>query len=123
MGGAHQLGRVRGTAEIRAESEGKFAMATITVQAPPPPSPPAQQLPPPVVTVIPTTPPKEKEAPTTPPATGAAGNALLPRRGVEAGSVISCGVAQGGAVCWGAGSPALLLIEGTAGMTSVDVGR
>ncbi|MDZ4863447.1 MAG: Ig-like domain-containing protein [Gemmatimonadota bacterium] len=112
-----------GTAEIRAESEGKFATATITVQAPPPPSPPAQQLPPPVVTVIPTTPPKEKETPTTPPATGAAGNALLPRRGVEAGSVISCGVAQGGAVCWGAGSPALLLIEGTAGMTSVDVGQ
>ena len=113
-----QSGRITavgaGSSEIRAESEGKAVAATLVVLPPPlPVSTPAPQLPSPVATT-----------PAPAPSGGSGGtSALLPRRGVEAGSVFSCGLAQGGAVCWGAGSPALLLIDGTSGMSSLDVGQ
>jgi serine/threonine protein kinase len=97
-----------GTAEIKVEVEGKSASERITVAAapqpapqPPAPQPPAPQ-PAPVVTT---------------------GGTDLPSRGVEAGGAIGCGIAQNSAVCWGAGSPGITPIDGTAGITQLSVGR
>ncbi|MDX2122723.1 MAG: Ig-like domain-containing protein [Gemmatimonadota bacterium] len=91
-----------GTTEIHAESEGKRVSERLTVAAAPAPPP-----------VTP---------PTTTPTTGGT-TALLPRRGVEAGGALACGLAQGGAVCWGAGFTGLIAIEGTGGASQLAVGR
>ncbi len=103
-----------GTADIRAESEGKRAGERLTVTAPPPP------------VVVAPTPAPAQPSPAQPapaqPGPAAAGN-LLPRRGVEAGGALSCGIAAQGVVCWGAGEGGLVAIEGTAGVTAVAVGR
>ena len=91
-----------GAAEIRAESEGKSSAERLTVAAAPAPPP----------------------APTPGPPTPAAGNtALLPRAGVEAGGGFACGIAQTGAVCWGAGTTGIVAVEGTAGITQLTLGR
>jgi len=99
-------GLAPGTAEIRAESEGKSDSERLTVVAAPTP-----------VVAAPA------PAPVQPPATTPAGSNLLPRRGVEAGGALSCGIAAQGAVCWGAGESGLVGIGGTAGITSLVVGR
>lgn len=101
-------GVAAGTAEIRAESEGKRAAERLTVVAAPAP-----------VTVVPTPAP----GPEPPPAATTAAASLTPRRGVEAGGALSCGIAASGAVCWGAGETGLVGIAGTAGITSLVVGR
>jgi uncharacterized protein YjdB len=91
-----------GTAEIRAESEGKSSAERVTVAAAPAPPP----------------------APTPGPPTPAGGNtALLPRAGVEAGGGFACGIAPSGAVCWGAGTSGITAVEGTAGITQLTLGR
>ncbi len=102
-------GVAAGTAEIWAESEGKRAPERLTVVAAPAP-----------VTVVPT--PTPAPGPEPPPATTTAAS-MLPRRGVEAGGALSCGIAASGAVCWGAGESALTAIGGTAGITALVVGR
>jgi uncharacterized protein YjdB/alpha-tubulin suppressor-like RCC1 family protein len=93
-----------GTADIRAESEGKSATERVTVSAPPPPPPPE----------------KPAEKPETPPPATAS---RLPKSGVEAGGGFSCGLAQGGVVCWGGAQPGLVAIEGTAGVSGISMGR
>ncbi len=94
-----------GTAEIRAEADGKVASERITVTAAP-----VVVVPPPV-------------APGPAPAAGGA-TALLPRRAVEAGGGFSCGITSGnGAVCWGAGQTGLVAIDGTSGASGLAVGR
>ncbi len=95
-----------GTADIRAESEGKTTSERITVAAAPPPPTPGPVTPTP--------------GPVTPPAAAAS---LLPRRAVEAGGGFSCGIGQSGAVCWGAGQSGIVAIEGTAGLSSITMGR
>ena len=92
-----------GSTEIRVEAEGKSASASLTVTAP----------------AVAVTPP-----PVTPPAAQpTASNALVPRRGTEAGGAFGCGIASGGAVCWGTGLSGLTAVGGTAGITAVSVGR
>ncbi len=105
-----------GSADIRAEAEGKSASERVTVFAPPPPPVASNPKPnpPPVVTPA---------APATTPATATGNAALLPRRSVEAGGAFSCGIAQNGAVCWGAGAQGLTAIEGTSGITDLTMGR
>jgi len=88
-----------GTAEIKAESDGKTSVERVTVAAAPAPAPP------------------------TPGPPTSVGDALLPRHGVEAGGAFACGIAQGGAVCWGAGATGITAVEGTAGITQLTVGR
>ncbi len=95
-----------GTADIRAESEGKGTSERVTVAAAPAPPPVAGPVPGP--------------APGGPPA----GAALLPRRAVEAGGGFSCGITEAGAaVCWGAGQPGLVAIEGAGGVSQLTLGR
>ncbi len=108
-----------GTADIRAESEGKSATERISVLAPPPPPVTINPKPNPS-SVQPTTLPP---APTTTPASGTGNATLLPRRAVEAGGAFSCGIAQNGAVCWGAGGQGLTAVEGTSGITDLTMGR
>ncbi|MEO8140961.1 MAG: Ig-like domain-containing protein, partial [Gemmatimonadota bacterium] len=109
-------GVAAGTADIRAEAEGKSESARLTVVAPPAPVP--------VVTnPKPNPPPVTAPTTTNPPPTTTGGNAaLLPRRAIEAGGSFACGIAQSGAVCWGAGA-GLTLIEGTSGISEITMGR
>ncbi len=94
-----------GTAEIRAEADGKVASERITVTAAPV-----------VVTPPPVTP--------GPAPAGGGASALLPRRAVEAGGGLSCGITSGnGVVCWGAGQAGLVAIDGTSGASGLVVGR
>ena len=97
-----------GTTEIRAESEGKSVVERITVAALP--APPPQPVP-------------QPGPPTNPPVPATGASALAPRKAVEAGGLLSCGITQGGtAVCWGAGR-GLTAIAGTSGITGLTVGR
>ncbi|MFN8650336.1 MAG: Ig-like domain-containing protein [Gemmatimonadales bacterium] len=108
-----------GTADIQVSVEGKTASFGITVTAAP--------APPPVVATnpTPTNPPANPPANNPPanPGSGAGNAALIPRRAVAAGAAMSCGVATGGAVCWGAGYDGLTAIGGTAGLTGIAVGN
>jgi serine/threonine protein kinase len=100
-----------GTAEIRADAEGKSASERVTVAAAPAP-------------VTPTPAPAPAPAPGPPAAPPAAASAaLLPRRSAEAGGGLSCGIAQSGAVCWGGAREGLIAVDGTAGISQLSVGR
>lgn len=105
-----------GSAEIQVSVEGKTASFGITVAAAPAP------VPPPVVATNPTTTNPPAGNPPVTPGSGGGNAALVPKRAVEAGSAISCGVATGGAVCWGTGYDGLTAIGGTAGLTGITVG-
>jgi alpha-tubulin suppressor-like RCC1 family protein/uncharacterized protein YjdB len=103
-----------GTAEILATSEGKTASAPISITGAP-----VAVVTPPVVT-----PPAgggNTGIPPNPPAGGSA--ALVPRKAVEAGSVIACGVNANGAVCWGSGYDGLNGIGNTAGLSGLSLGK
>jgi len=113
-----------GSADIRADAEGKSASERVTVLAPPPPPIAANPKPNPPPVVTPTTPATNPPStPVTTPATTGGNAALLPRRAVEAGGAFSCGIAQNGAVCWGAGGQGLTAVEGTNGITDLTLSR
>jgi serine/threonine protein kinase len=92
-----------GTAEIRATVDGRSATQTVTVKAAVAAAPPPQPVP--------------------APAASPAGAGILPKKALQAGGGLTCGLGDRGVVCWGGGSGTPSVISGTADLRSIGVGR
>jgi len=87
-----------GTAEITATVDGRKAAEKVTVKAAVAAAPP-------------------------PTAATTAASGILPKRALQAGGGLTCGIGDRGAVCWGGGASTLSVISGTSGLKSIGVGR